>query len=435
MKGPPAPPEPCVGPTEWLHGQPLPQMAQPLMHLSSLAQAPSGPPGVRASIPGPEHKVLWSAGCDPTLPGTDQVWGQVTHTRAGPHPGCLFPFKESAKNLSAPPPQHPALHPLAPRAGPPSSPQAPSQDSAVRAALRWPQGKHQDETISQALCPLRSPRATCAPEPQAPSALPASFLCPQTRSPSSLPAGPALLGPPASSQGPRAAPAGRCHGVTCLTRAPAGPHRARGARGARGAGAPPWPCMGCVCARTPPRPRPGLCLVGGTWALWTSPGSLSRAACPSPQGRVGGAHMPPEKLLSAWLPLPLRTGKGSAGPGSPHGDWGTTGPRVPLRRDGGRDCSWTPARGSRGAVAPPARRSCSPPQPGRAPELCSGRIGLLPCSGDPVCPKCLCIRKAQKEGGDQGPPKFRLLTPGLPRGPCLCTETAALIQRLPQENP
>lgn len=120
---------------------------------------------------------------------------------------------------------------------------------------------------------------------------------------------------------------------------------------------------------------------------------------------------------------------------------GTGGPRgrvSPLRRDGGRDCSWTPARGSRGAVAPPARRSCSPtsarPGPPRAvlwAHASTPAVLWRPLSA----PSAPSAPRHRRRWGPRSPRhKFRLLTPGLPWGPCLCTETAALIQRLPQEE-
>lgn len=108
------------------------------------------------------------------------------YTGWGPHPGCPRgpriglhqppPFKDSAKNLSA---HHLSTHPapMPPELGPPSTPQAPSQDSAVRvgpsAGLR---GHLPGRAILRHVASLRSSRAVIAQEPQGPLGPAAAFL-------------------------------------------------------------------------------------------------------------------------------------------------------------------------------------------------------------------------------------------------------------------
>lgn len=111
------------------------------------------------------------------------------YTGWGPHPGCPRgpriglhqppPFKDSAKNLSA---HHLSTHPAPtpPELGPPSTPQAPSQDSAVRvghsAGLR---GHLPGRAILRHVASLRSSRAVIAQEPQGPLGPAVAFLCPR----------------------------------------------------------------------------------------------------------------------------------------------------------------------------------------------------------------------------------------------------------------
>lgn len=130
-----------------------------------------------------------------------------------------------------------------------------------------------------------------------------------------------------------------------------------------------------------------------------------------------------------------------AGPGSTSGDWGTTGPRVPREAGwggGSSDCSWTPACDLRGAVSPPAPGSCPPTSARPGPQ----RAVLWAHASTPAvlwrplsAPSAPSPSRHRGRWGPRSPRhKFRLLTPGPSRGPCLCTETAALIQGLPQKE-